>query len=309
MRAVVTDTYGGPEVLEVREVEDPKVGPDSALVRVHAASINPVDVKIVAGRLDGAFPTAFPLIPGWDVAGEVVAVGPAVRHLEVGQQVYGYAREDHVGNGTWAELTAVNVRGLARAPGSMEAVEASCLPLAGLTAYQSLVEVLEVGPGDTVLVHGATGGVGTLATQIGVANGARVIGTCSEPNHELLRDLGGEPTTYGDGLAERVRELAPDGVDAVLDLVGGAALQASGELLRHAGRIVSVADAAGVAELGGTYVFVHQEVGQLGAIRELVESGKLRAVVQSVHDLDAVQTAVQEADSGRVQGKVVLRVP
>jgi NADPH:quinone reductase-like Zn-dependent oxidoreductase len=309
MRAIVTDTYGGPELLQVRDLDDPKVGPDSVLVRVRAASINPVDHKIVAGNLDGAFPTVFPMIPGWDAAGEVVGIGPAVRHLEVGQQVYGYGREDYVGGGTWAELTALNARAVAPAPPSMDAIEASCLPLAGLTAYQSLVEVLEVGAGDTVLIHAATGGVGTMATQIAVARGARVIGTCSEPNHDLLRSLGGEPTVYGDGLGERVRELASDGVDAVLDLVGGEALDVSGELLRQRGRIVSVTDPSVKDDLGGTYVFVRPDVAQLGALTELAEAGKLRAIVQSTHDLEDVREAVEEASSGSVRGKVVLRIP
>jgi NADPH:quinone reductase-like Zn-dependent oxidoreductase len=308
MRATVTDRYGGPEVLEVREIDDPKLGPDSVLVRVHASSINPVDYGIVAGALDGAFPTVFPMIPGWDAAGEVVAMGPAVRHLEVGQQVFGYGREDYVGGGTWAELTALNARAVAPAPPSMDAVEASCLPLAGLTAYQALVEVLDVGADDTVLIHASTGGVGTMATQIAAARGARVIGTCSEPNHDLLRTLGGEPTVYGDGLVERVRELAPDGVDAVLDLAGGDALDTTGELLRRPGRVVSVTEPRVKDDFGGVYVFVRPDVTQLGALSELVEAGQLRAVVQSVHDLDAVRNAVEEASSGSVRGKVVLRI-
>lgn len=309
MRAIVTDGYGGPEVLETREVDDPKVGPDSVLVRVRAASINPVDYKIVGGNLDGAFPTVFPLIPGWDAAGEVVGVGPAVRHLEVGQQVFGYGREDYVGAGTWAELTALNARAVAPAPPSMDALEASCLPLAGLTAYQALVEALEVGSGDTVLIHAATGGVGTMATQIAVARGARVIGTCSEPNHDLSESLGGEPTVYGDGLVERVRDLAPDGVDAVLDLIGGEALDTTGELLTSPGRIVSVTDPRVKDEFGGIYVFVRPDVAQLHALSDMVEAGQLRSVVQSVHDLEDVRRAVEEASSGSVRGKVVLRVP
>jgi NADPH:quinone reductase-like Zn-dependent oxidoreductase len=308
MRAIVTDGYGGPEVLEVREVDEPKLGPDSVLVRVHAASINPVDHKIVGGHLDAAFPTVFPLIPGWDAAGEVVGVGPAVRHLEVGQQVFGYGREDYVGGGTWAELTTLNVRAVAPAPPSLDPVEAACLPLAGLTAYQSLVEVLEVGAGDTVLIHAATGGVGTMATQIAVARGARVVGTCSEPNHELLRTLGGEPTVHGDGLVDRVCELAPDGVDAVLDLIGGEALDTTGELLRRAGRVVSVTEPRVKDEFGGVYVFVRPDVPQLHALRELVETGELRPIVQSVHEFGEVRAAVGEASSGRVSGKVVLRI-
>ncbi len=308
MRAVVVNEYGGPEVLEVRGVDDPKVGPDDVLVRVQAASINPVDYKIVEGRLDGAFPVVRPLVPGWDVAGEVVAVGPAIRHVEEGEQVFGYARKDLVGTGTWAELVAMPARSIAPAPRELDAVAASCLPLAGLTAWQCVVEDLGIGEGDTLLIHGATGGVGHLATQIAVARGARVIGTCSEPNHEFLRGLGGEPVTYGDGLAERVREIAPDGVGAVADFAARGALEASDAVLRTPGRLVSVLDPEEARARGGTYVFVHPDVAQLAQLAALADDGRLTPHVQSVHDLDDVQAAVVEASSGSVRGKVVLRV-
>jgi NADPH:quinone reductase-like Zn-dependent oxidoreductase len=308
MRAAVADRYGGPDVLEVREVDDPKVGPDYVLVRVAAASINPVDSKIVAGRLEGAFPVVWPLIPGWDVAGEVVGVGPAVRHVHVGDQVVGYARKDLVGTGSWAELVALPARAVGPAPPGLDAVHASCLPLAGMTAWQCLVEDLEVGAGDTVLIHAATGGVGHLATQLAVARGARVIGTCSEPNHDFLRSLGGEPVSYGEGLAERVRSVAPDGVDAMADLVGGGVLDATASLLRTPGRVVSILERDAATTHGGTYVFVRPERAHLVALAELSERGRITPHVQSVHDLDAVRAAVEEATGGSVRGKVVLRI-
>ena len=306
MRAVAIDSYGGPEVLRLQDVPDPKVGPDSVLVRVAAASINPVDYKIVQGYLDGAFPVLWPLVPGWDVAGEVVAVGPAVRDVHVGQDVMGYARMDHVGTGTWAELVSLHVRAVSPAPSSLDAVGASCLPLAGMTAWQSLVEVLEVGAGETVLVHAASGGVGHLAVQIALARGARVLGTSSERSAELVRELGAEPLTYGDGLVEAVRALAPDGVDAVLDLAGGQALAQTPELLRVPHRFVSVVD-TGVVEQGGTYVFVRPEVEHLRELAALVDTDRLRPVVQSTHPLEQVRPAVEEAMAG-VRGKVVLTV-
>ncbi len=310
MRAAVVDEYGDPDVLQIREVDDPKVGPDYVLVRVRAASINPVDYKIVAGKLDGAFPVVWPLIPGWDVAGEVVGVGPAVRHLEEGQQVFGYARKDVVGTGSWAERVALHIRAVAPAPAGTDAVAASCLPLAGMTAWQVLVETLEVGEGDTVLIHGATGGVGHLATQIALARGAGVIGTCSEPNHDFLRDLGGAPVAYGDGLADRLREVAPEGVDAVADFAGRGALDASDDVLRTPGRLVSIVDATSAKERGGTYVFVRPDVAHLAALADLVESGDLTPHVQSEYDLDDVADAVREATRGSgVRGKIVIRIP
>lgn len=309
MRAVVAEGYGGPDVLQVREVEDPRVGPDYVLLRVRAASVNPVDYKVVAGRLHERFPVLWPLIPGWDVAGEVVGVGPAVRHLEEGQPVFGYVRKDCLGTGSWAEQVAVHVRAVAPAPAGSEAVAASCLPLAGMTAWQTLVEDLEVGQGDTVLIHGATGGVGHLGTQVALARGARVIGTCSEANHDFLRDLGGQPVAYGEGLADRLRELAPEGVDAVADYAGGGSLAASDDLLRTPGRVVSILEPDAARERGGTYVFVRPDVAHLSALADLAEAGLLTPHVQSVYDLDDVADAVSEASGGKVRGKVVLRVP
>lgn len=297
--------YGGPEVLQLQDLAEPKVGPDSVLVRVAAASVNPVDYKIVQGYLDGAFPVLWPLVPGWDVTGEVVAVGPAVREIRVGQDVIAYARMDHVGTGTWAELVAVPQRSVAVAPSSLDEVGAACLPLAGLTAWQSLVEVLEVQAGETVLIHAASGGVGHLAVQIAVARGARVIGTASPRNHDFLASLGAEPAAYGEGLVAAVRDLAPDGVDAALDLAGGAALDATPALVRDPGRFVSIVDAATVHRLGGTYVFVRPEADQLRELTALVDSDRLRPSVQSVHPLAHAQVAVEEAMSG-VRGKVVL---
>ena len=309
MRAVFANEYGGPEVLELGERPEPKLGPDSVLVRVAAASVNPVDYKIVHGDLDAAFPTVLPMIPGWDVAGEVVAVGPAVTHVDVGQRVFGYARKDFIGEGTWAELVAVPARGIAPAPASLDAVEACCLPLAGLTAYQSLVEKLEIAAGDVVLVHAASGGVGTLAVQIASSFGARVIGTASAANQEYLRELGVEPVEYGDGLEDAVRALAPSGVDAVLDLVGGAALEASAGLVGDTHRIVSVVDAAKVKQLGGQYLFVRPDVDGLSALASLADDGHLRPHVERSWPLDDVRKAVEHAETGHVRGKIVLEVP
>ena len=178
----------------------------TGLIRVRAAGINPVDWKILAGYLDPIMHVHFPLIPGWDVAGVVEAVGADATEFAVGDEVVGYVRKDHLQHGTFAELVAAPVRTLARKPASLSWTEAAGLPLAGLTALQALRRV-GVTAGDTVLVHGAAGGVGSLGVQVAVALGARAIGTASERNHEFLTSLGAEPAAYGDGLADRVRAL------------------------------------------------------------------------------------------------------
>lgn len=237
MKAISYSGYGGPEVLEYGEVRDPKVGPDTVLVKVRAAAVNPVDWKAREGYLAPALDAVFPVIPGWDVSGVVVQPGASVTEFATGDEVIGYVREDFLSRGTFAEYVAAPVRTLARKPRNLTYEEAAGLPLAGLTAYQVLTGALAVQEGDVVLVHAAAGGVGSIAVQLGRHLGARVIGTASERNHDFLRELGAEPVTYGEGLAERVRALAPEGVDAVFDTVGGEALKVSADLLAPGGRL------------------------------------------------------------------------
>lgn len=306
MRAAHITSYGGTDSLQVGEVPDPVVGPDSVLVRVKAAGINPVDHKIRAGYLDGAFPSAFPMVLGWDVAGVVEQVGPAVTEHSVGDEVIGYVRKDHVQHGTYAELVAATPRHLAPKPSSVSFEEAGGLPLAGLTAWQS-IEAAGVSEGDVVLVHAAAGGVGSFAVQLAKARGARVIGTAGEANHDYLRSLGAEPVSYGAGLADRVRELAGDGVDVALDCVGGDALDVSFEVTRDPSRVVSIIDAT-VSERGGTYVFVRPDAAQLGELSRLVDAGTLRVEVAARFALDDVAQAHALLEEGHVRGKVVLVV-
>ncbi|MEA2297828.1 MAG: hypothetical protein QOF77_764 [Solirubrobacteraceae bacterium] len=251
MRAMALRRYGGPEVLEEMDLPEPRVGPDSVLIRARAAGVNPVDYKVREGRLDERIPSHFPLVPGWDVAGVIERVGPAVRGWAPGDEVMAYNRQDHLQWGTYAELVSAPTRTLARKPASVDWEAAAALPLAGLTAYQALTEGLELAPGETVLVHAAAGGVGSMAVQIARILGAEATGTASPANHDYLRSLWTHPVAYGDGLAERVRALHPAGVDAVLDLVGGETLQGSLELLRLPHRVASIVDPAGVASSAG----------------------------------------------------------
>ncbi len=307
MRAALLTEYGTPDVVHTGEVDDPIVGPDSVLIEVAAASVNPVDWKIVAGYLQGAIPHHLPMVPGWDVAGTVLAVGPAVREVSVGDRVAAYDREDHVQHGTFAERTAAPVRTVARVPDGVDLVQAAAVPLAGLTAEQ-LLDATGAREGDTVLVHSATGGVGSFATQLALQRGARVIGTASEPNHDVLRGWGAQPVTYGEGLVDGVRELAPDGVDVVIDLVGGDALAATPKLLAGGGRVASVIDPAAVAEVGGAYVFVRPDANMLGRLLTLVADGSLAVDVAETFPLDRAGEALARSAEGHVRGKVVVTV-
>lgn len=307
MKAISYSRYGGPEVLELGEVDDPRVGPDSVLVQVRAAAVNPVDWKCREGYLDSILQPVFPVIPGWDVSGVVVQPGPAVPEFAVGDEVIGYVREDVLSRGTFAEYVAAPARTLARKPRALSFEEAAGLPLVGLTAYQVLHRVLEVKRGETVLVHAAAGGVGSIAVQIAAHLGARVIGTASERNHDFVRGLGGEPVTYGEGLAERVRGLAPEGVDAVFDSVGGDALKVSANLLAPEGRLASITDPE-VVSYGGRYWFVRPDPQDLQHLSDLADQGTVTVHVSETFPLDRAADAHRLNQEGRTRGKIVVTV-
>jgi NADPH:quinone reductase-like Zn-dependent oxidoreductase len=307
MRAITYSKFGSADVLELTDQPDPHIGPDTLLVRVKAASVNPVDWKIRQGYLEGLLDTVFPAVPGWDVAGVVEQVGLDTPEFQVGDEVYGYVRKDTVQGGTFAELVAAPVRTLARKPAELSFEEAAAVPLAGLTAYQA-IQRAGIAEGQTVLVHAAAGGVGAFAVQIAKALGARVIGTASEANHEFLRTLGAEPVTYGDGLADRVRAVAPDGIDVALDFVGGEAVAASAELLADGGTIASVTDPTARTEHGGHYVWVRPSAADLDALTALFDAGKLTVEVAQVFDLADAADAHRASETGHTRGKVVVRV-
>ncbi|GAA0657111.1 NADP-dependent oxidoreductase [Kitasatospora atroaurantiaca] len=305
MKAIAIRRYGGPDVVEYTELPDPKVGPDSVLVRVKAAGVNPVDWKVREGYLDGILDVHFPLIMGWDVAGVVQAVGGGVTEFKPGDEVIGYVRKDTVEHGTYAELVSAPVRTLALKPAALDWAAAGGLPLAGLTAYQGLVKALRVTTGETVLIHAAAGGVGTLAVQIAGALGARVIGTAREHNHRFLRELGAEPVMYGEGLVDRVREIAPEGVDAAYDLIGGDAVEVSAQLVADPSRIASITD-FGVVARGGHYVWTRPDAADLAELAKLADQGRLKVPVASTFPLAQAGSAQALNAEGRTRGKIVL---
>jgi NADPH:quinone reductase-like Zn-dependent oxidoreductase len=304
MRGIAYDRFGDESVLQLRDdLPDPPVGPDVVLVRAHAAGVNPVDITIREGHLAGAYPHHFPITPGWDLSGVVERVGPAVVDFVPGDEVFGYVRRDDVQWGTAAELVPVPQRCLASKPESLSFAEAGALPLAGLTAYQALTEVLDVGEGDRVLVHRAAGGVGFFAVQIAVALGAHVIGTASPKNHGFLRDAGAaEVLDYSAGPASGQLDQP---VDAVFDLVGGDVLADAPKQVRDPARIASIVD-PGVLDLSGRYVFVRPDSHDLEELGRMADAGQLRVPIAKAFPLERIADAHRLVAGGHVRGKVVV---
>jgi NADPH:quinone reductase-like Zn-dependent oxidoreductase len=312
MRAMVIDEWGGRERFREADVEPPPTAPDGVLVRVRAAGLNPVDHKIREGYMAQAFPAHFPLILGWDAAGVVEEVGPAVTRFRPGDEVYGYCRRHHLQFGTYAEYVSVSDDFLARKPSGLSFEEAAAVPLAGLAAYQAL-EAMGVRGGETLFVAGGSGGVGHFAIQLGVARGTRVIATASERNLEFVRELGADPIDYQatDDVSARVRELLDDdGADAALDLFGGHDREQAFESLRRGGRLASVARPPPEPREDHEvhYVFVRPDGEGLRELCELVDAGKLRPHIEEVFPLERVADAHARLEDGHVRGKLVLSV-
>ncbi|GAB3603330.1 NADP-dependent oxidoreductase [Microbacterium aureliae] len=307
MKALVYREFGGADRFELTEIDPPHIGPDTMLVRVVAAGINPVDYKVREGYLQGLIDTHLPAVPGWDVAGVVEKPGLDTPEFEAGDEVLAYARADVVRNGTLAEYVAVPVRTAARKPAGLSFEDAAAIPLTGLTALQS-VERSGLTRGETVLIHGAAGGVGSFAVQLAVRAGARVVGTASPGNHDYLRSLGAEPVAYGEGLADAARALAPEGFDVVLDFAGGDSLDSTPALLRSGGRLVSIADPRARTEYGGQYVWVRPDAGQLAHLAELAAAGDLRVERSGTYPLERAVEAYRALEQGHTRGKIVVRV-
>ncbi|MFG3250353.1 NADP-dependent oxidoreductase [Streptomyces sp. NPDC048187] len=306
MRAVVVEQWGGPEELVEREVERPEPGLSEVLVRVHAAGVNPVDWKTRAsGALIGW--DAVPAV-GWDVSGTVEAVGPGVGLFRPGDEVFGMPRFPRQA-GAYAEYVVAPARHLARKPAGLTHTEAAALPLAGLTAWQALVDTADVRPGERVLVHAAAGGVGHLAVQIAKARGAYVIGTAGAAKHALVRELGADEVI--DYRSVRFEDAVSD-VDVVLDGIGGATAERSVRVLRDGGRLVTLPgpDDVPAAPDGvrATWMLVEPDHHGLREVAALVERGAVRPVVETVLPLAEAAKAHEIGEQGRTTGKIVLTV-
>jgi NADPH:quinone reductase-like Zn-dependent oxidoreductase len=298
MRAARFHRYGGPEVLTVEDAPEPHAGPGSIRIRVRAASINPIDWLIRAGALEQALPLELPVIPGRDAAGVVDEVGPDVEGVAQGDLVFGVAD-------TTAEFAVLTA--WAPVPSTWSVEEAAAAGLGSVTALRALAPFGDL-RGRTLLVDGASGAVGTAATAAALHAGATVIGTAREANHESLRAAGIVPTTYGPGLPERVRALAPHGVDAALHAAASDALPDLVDLVGgDPTRVVTVIDREGAARLGTHLVDAANDSSVLAAAAELGREGHYRPRVAHVLPLDDIAKAHELAAGG--SGKVVVTVP
>lgn len=293
-------SYGPPEVLRAVEIAAPTVAVGQVRIRVKAAGVQPFDCRLRSGYFDGQLPLQLPLTPGNEFAGVVDAVGDGVSNFAVGDEVLGFTTL-----GAYAFFVVVDANQIVRKPSAMPWEEAGALSASGQTACTVLKE-LRVGASDTVLIHAAAGGVGTVATQLARALRATVIGTGSVANHEYLRSLGAIPVAYGDGLVERVRAIAPEGVDAVLDAIGGEALPASIELAKRRERIVTIAAPVDGPKVGVRFIQSQRSQEQLQELINLYLSGRLRISIWKSFPLTQAAQAHREVETGHVRGKVVL---
>jgi NADPH:quinone reductase-like Zn-dependent oxidoreductase len=332
MKAIIAESYGGPEVLELADIEIPHVGPNGVLVRVHATSVNPVDWKLRAGWLSGYWKLRFPVIWGCDASGVVEQVGNSVTLFKPGDEVYGF-KHGKVGEtyrGTYAEYAVIPENMLALKPALLSHEQSAAVPLAAVTAWQSLVGKGRIKPGSKVLVHAAAGGVGIFAIQIAKSFGAYVAATASARNHELLRSLGADEVI--DYSQERI-ENKLTGYDVVLDGVGESVWNSSLKVLRPGGRLITltiptphgpsgrlrffftaiagVISAVSRSLLRGRAFLMTQvkpRGGDLEKINVLIEAGKLKPVIEKIYPLEQIAEAHRESEKGHVRGKLVLKI-
>jgi len=303
-RAVRFDRYGGVDVLRVADVDVPVPGPGQVLVRVRAAAINPGEAKIRSGALAQRWPTTFPSGEGSDFAGVVEETGDGVKEFAVGDPVIGFTdnRASH------AEFVAVGAANLVRKPPGVSWEAAGSLYVAGATA-QAMVRAVSVGQGDTVVVSGAAGGVGSIAVQLAANVGATVIGLASEANRQWLSSHGVIQVSYGAAVADRIRAAAPGGqADAFLDTQGGGYVKLALELGIRPERVDTIVDFEAAAEYGvktdGNAAAANARV--LGELADMIDQRKLEIPIASVYPLAQVQDAYRGLEQGHTHGKIVL---
>lgn len=306
MKAIVAHEYGGPEVLKYEDAPVPEPKENEVLVRVIASGVNPADPLIVGGKYAKEFGTHLPLVPGYDVAGIVEKIGAKVTRLKVGDAVYAYL----LWGGGWAEYCLTNEGEAALKPKSLSYSEAAAVPLAALTAWQALIDVGKIDKGQTVLIHGGSGGVGSFAIQIAKERGAKVIATASTPNQDLLKQLGADVAI--DYTKTKFEEVAHD-VDLVIDPIGRDTLTRSYAVVKKGGMIVTLVSECDQAELDkrgirGASLAARPNAEELAEITKLIDEKKIKPIVSQVLPLTDAAKADEQAATHHTRGKIVLEI-
>jgi NADPH:quinone reductase-like Zn-dependent oxidoreductase len=300
-RAVAFYEYGDADVLRLVDLAKPEAGPGQVRIGVRAAGVNPVDWKIRSGAMAAVRRPDFPVVPGVDVAGVIDQIGEGVTDFAVGDEVLGTSV-----SGSYAELALAKVGSITAKPAGIPWEVAGALPVVAKTTYRAL-RLLNLSVGQTLVVDGAAGGVGTVAVQVAAHRGVRVIGTASEANLDYLRSIGATPVLYGDGVAERIREVAPQGVDAALDVSGRGSLSALVDLTGSSERVVTIANPS-ASELGVRFTSGGPEEvpGSLADAAALAAAGMITLPELRTYPLSEAAEAQRDSQTGHARGKAVL---
>jgi NADPH:quinone reductase-like Zn-dependent oxidoreductase len=311
MKAIRIHNYGGPEVLKYEDAPRPKPQADEVLIRVHAAGVNPIDWKVREGHMKDFWPHKFPLILGWDLSGVVEQLGPglaAAGRFKIGDEVY--SLPDPTRDGAYADYIVVRQSELALKPNSLHHIRAAAVPLAALTAWQSLFDTAQLQPGQRVLIHAGSGGVGHFAVQLAKWKGAYVFATASTKNQDLLRKLGvDEPIDYTQHRFENIARK----IDIVLDTLGDETQERSWSVLKKGGVLVSLVQPPSeekAKDLGvrAALLGAQPSGAQLGEIAKIIDSGKLAPVIDRILPLSEARRAHELSEAGHTRGKIALRV-
>jgi NADPH2:quinone reductase len=313
MKAIAISEFGGPDKLQLIDLPAPEVKEAEILVQVKAAGVNPVDWKIREGYIKDLFPYEFPIILGWDAAGIVEQTGPRVTRFKKGDEIFAYCRKSTVHGGAYAEYIVLQEEHVAIKPKNISFEEAASIPLAALTAYQSLFDAARLQPGETILIHAAAGGVGGFGVQLARETGAVVWTTASSGNQEYVQSLGASQVVdyTQEDFRKPLRSQYPDGVDVVFDCVGGEVLEKSAEIVREGGRLISIVDDPtdlARTDIHKEFVFVAPNSAQLTELAQRVEQERLKTHLSQVFPfgLDEARKAQELSESGHTRGKMVL---
>jgi len=315
MKAIIFESFGDSSQLKLSTMATPQPAENEVLIAIEYTSVNVVDIKIRKGLLTKRIPAVFPVIPGWDAAGVIKAVGKNVTQLKVGDEVYAYCRKSVIQWGTYAEYVVFDAVNVTLKPKKLTFSQAAAIPLVSLTAWQALFNAAHLRSGETILIHAGAGGVGGMAIQFAKNCGAKVITTCRESHFDYVKSHGAdEAIDYSkEDFVEKIKAKHFQGLDVVFDTVGGETMQKSIPLLKAGGRLVSLIEHMDEAEakkhsIQFTYVFVVPSGPDLKQIGELIDAGKVVAPKIEEFPLERAAEAQDKLASGHVEGKLVLKI-